>query len=288
LTTAGEEYHVYDYQVDLGGDSAPARVINLVEPNCKVLEIGAGPGSITRHLSGVKQCDVVALEVDESAIRKLKPHARRIMAADLNVANWAEQLADEAPFDYVIAADVLEHVLDPLAVLKGMRSLLGPKGSVILSLPHVGHHAIIACLMDEDFGYRDWGLLDRTHIRFFGVKNIENLYADAGLAIAEAQFVVRHPIETEFADKWQKLSPELQSALSANPYGNVYQVVSRAMAVANVATPIKLMGMPVENRGQQTAALVAMGPARAWARKNLSPERRRKLLNLARRIGLKI
>lgn len=288
MSVLDNEKHVYDYQVDLYGDSAAARVLNFVKPNCKVLEIGAGPGSITRHLSGIKQCDVVALEVDESAIRKLEPHARRVMAADLNVANWAERLADEAPFDYVIAADVLEHVLDPLAVLKGMKSLLGPKGSVILSLPHVGHHAIIACLMDEDFGYRDWGLLDRTHIRFFGVKNIETLYADAGLAIAEAKFVVRHPIETEFAEQWKKLSPELQSALAANPYGHVYQVVSRAMVVANVAAPIKLMEMPVESRGQQVATLVAMGPVRAWARKNLSLERRRKLLNLARRFGLKI
>lgn len=288
MTSAIEEYHVYDYQVDLGGDSAAARVINLVEPNCKVLEIGAGPGSITRHLSGLKQCDVVALEVDNSAIRKLKPHARRIVAADLNVANWTDQLADEAPFDYVIAADVLEHVLDPLAVLKAMKSLLGPKGSVILSLPHIGHHAIIACLMDENFGYRDFGLLDRTHIRFFGVKNIEKLYADAGLAIAEAQFVVRHPIETEFAEEWQKLSPELQSALSANPYGHVYQVVSRAMVVENIATPIRLMEMPVENRGPRAATLAAMGPALSWARKNLSLEQRRKLRALARRIGLKI
>jgi 2-polyprenyl-3-methyl-5-hydroxy-6-metoxy-1,4-benzoquinol methylase len=288
LTLAGEDRHVYEYQVDLGGDSAAARVINLVEPNSKVLEIGAGPGSITRHLSGVKQCDVVALEVDESAIRKLKPHARRIMAADLNIANWAEQLADEAPFDYVIAADVLEHVLDPLAVLKAMKSLLGPKGSVILSLPHVGHHAIIACLMDENFGYRDWGLLDRTHIRFFGMKNIEKLYADAGLAIAEAQFVVRHPIETEFAEEWQKLSSELQSALSANPYGHVYQVVSRAMVAENIATPIKLMELPVENRGPRVATLAAMGPAVGWARKTLSPNQRRKLLNMARRLGLKI
>lgn len=288
MSVPDHEYHVYDYEVNLNGDSAAARVINLVKPNCKVLEIGAGPGSITRHLSGLKQCDVIALEVDESAIRKLKPHARCIIAADLNLTNWTEQLANEAPFDYVIAADVLEHVLDPLAVLKGMKSLLGPNGSVILSLPHVGHHAIIACLMDEDFGYRDSGLLDRTHIRFFGLKNIDKLYADAGLAIAEAQFVVYHPIETEFAEQWQKLSSELKRALSANPYGHVFQVVSRAMVVANVATPIKLMEMPVENRGTHAATRVALGPALAWARKNLSPELRGKLRNLARRIGLKI
>ncbi len=288
MELADNEFHVYDYVVDLNGDSAPARVIRLVEPNSKVLEIGAGPGSITRHLSGGKQCDVVALEVDESAIRKLKSHARRIVASDLNVANWAEQLAEEAPFDYVIAADVLEHVLNPLAVLKGMKSLLGPKGSVILSLPHVGHHAIIACLMDEDFGYRDWGLLDKTHIRFFCIKNIEKLYADAGLAIAEAQFVVRHPAETEFAEQWQKLSPELQQALRANPYGHVYQVVSRAMASNNVATPVKLMEMPVESRFTQAATLVATGLFRAWARRNLNDERRRQLLSLARKVGLKI
>lgn len=44
-----------------------------------------------------------------------------------------------------------------------------------LSLPHVGHAAIAGCLIDEDFEYRQWGLLDRTHVRFFGIKNVQNL-----------------------------------------------------------------------------------------------------------------
>ena len=45
-------------------------------------------------------------------------------------------------------------------------------------------------MLQEDFEYRNWGLLDRTHIRFFGIKNIQALFENAGLKIVHAEFVV--------------------------------------------------------------------------------------------------
>ena len=58
------EAHTYEYDIDLESDIAPARVLRMVGRNKRVLEIGAGPGSITRHLSGTLGCHVVALEID--------------------------------------------------------------------------------------------------------------------------------------------------------------------------------------------------------------------------------
>lgn len=195
--------HVYEYDIDLTSDVAPARVIRMVKPGSKVLEIGAGPGSITRHLIGTLGCDTVALEVDPSAIEVLRTYVPRVYASDLNDPNWTEEIRTEnGLFDYVIAADVLEHVYNPWQVLEGMTSLLAEGGAIILSVPHVGHASVAACLVDEDFEYWPWGLLDRTHIRFFGVKNVQSLINGAGLAIEEAQFVVRTPEMTEFAARW--------------------------------------------------------------------------------------
>ncbi len=284
--------HLYEYGVDLDGDSAPARVIRLVASGSKVLEVGAGPGSITRHLSGMKNCDVVALEVDQTALLKLRPHARRVVSADLNDAAWIDMLAGETDFDFVIAADVLEHVYQPLAVLKAMKGFLRPGGSVILSLPHVGHSGVASCLYDQDFDYRDWGLLDRTHIRFFGIKNMTRLYADAGLAIAEAQFVVRRPDETEFAERWSRMPDDLRRVLTGNPFGNVYQVVSRAMAVEHVQNPVDLISLPIEDR-EFPAPVPEPVPVpktllHAWARQNLGPESRRRLRSMFARAGIRL
>jgi 2-polyprenyl-3-methyl-5-hydroxy-6-metoxy-1,4-benzoquinol methylase len=237
--------HNYDYDIDLAGDSAPARVLRLCGRDKKVLEIGAGPGSITRHLTRTNNCDVVALEIDPTAIRILKDHCRKVYSFDLNDPEWPRQLDAEGKFDVVIAADVLEHVYDPLSVLRGMKTLLNDNGRVLLSLPHVGHCVIGACLMDEDFEYRDWGLLDKTHIRFFGLRNIQRLYANAGLAITEAEFVIRRPEETEFAERWAGLPQYVRDALSSNPHGHIYQVVSTAKPVGRAERSITLIDVPV-------------------------------------------
>src|SRR5262245_56898125 len=70
--------HTYEYSVDLGSDTAAAHVVLMTGRNKKVLEIGAGPGSITRHLSGTSNCDVVTAEIDSSAIEKLRPFCRSV------------------------------------------------------------------------------------------------------------------------------------------------------------------------------------------------------------------
>ncbi|HVY19593.1 MAG TPA: class I SAM-dependent methyltransferase [Bauldia sp.] len=239
--------HTYEYDIDLTSDTAPARVLRMIAKGSKVLEIGAGPGSITKHLSGTLGCDVVALEIDPTAIEVLRPRARSVHALNLNDPNWSNTLAAvEGAFDYVIAADVLEHVYDPWRVLAGMKSLLNETGSVVLSVPHVGHAAIVACLLDEDFEYRPWGLLDKTHIRFFGIKNIQALYASQGLAIQQAEFVVRTPAMTEFAARWRRLPPDTAKAIERNRFGLIYQVVSRAVPRERAAKNIQLTHLSVD------------------------------------------
>lgn len=245
--------HTYEYDIDMNSDVAPARVLRMVKPGSKVLEIGAGPGSITRHLSGTLECDVVALEIDPSAIEKLKPFARSVYPMDLNDDSWSDIVREKDwVFDYVIAADVLEHVYDPWSVLSGMKSLLNDTGSVILSLPHVGHAAIAGCLVDEDFEYRDWGLLDRTHVRFFGIKNVQHLLSSQGMSIEQAEFVVRSPEMTEFSHRWSRLPQDVQAALQRNRYSHVFQVVSRSVPKERAVNDIYLMGLPVEQPDEET------------------------------------
>jgi len=288
----GSPRHTYQYDVDLSSDTAPARVIRMTGRGKKVLEIGAGPGSITRHLSGTNGCDVVALEVDPTAIEKLRPFCRKIYASDLNERDWPAVLADEGKFDVVIAADVLEHLYDPLSTLRGMASLLNESGAVILSLPHAGHCVINACLMDEDFEYREWGLLDKTHIRFFGLKNIQSLYANAGLAITDAQFVVRAPEETEFAERWKRLPAKVRDALSSNPYSCIYQVVTKAEPVERAVSAITLLDVPVEHRATDAFEQRAINPLRlaaaSAARRCLSPNARLRVKSFAESMGIRL
>ena len=238
--------HKYDYEIDLTDDSAQARVLRMVGEGKRVLEIGAGQGSMTRILRQNLNCRITAVEIDENSIQALTPLCERVVRTDLNDPGWAETLRSEGVFDVVVVADVLEHLYDPWSVFQQMKGFIGPDGYIVVSIPHAGHNAILASLINEDLEYRESGLLDRTHIRFFGMKNIQELFDNAGVTIAEARFVVRLPDETELGDAWARLPASTRIALLKNKFGQVYQVVVKAVSNQSGVPRISLLDLPVE------------------------------------------
>jgi 2-polyprenyl-3-methyl-5-hydroxy-6-metoxy-1,4-benzoquinol methylase len=240
----------YEYEVFRSGNNALAYALELTGSNKRVLEVGAGSGMMTNQLVHWKNCDVVALEINPESVEKLRSFVDRAYLADLNKEGWTDAIAGEGKFDSVLAADVLEHLYDPWAAIRTMKSLLTDEGSIVISLPHAGHSAIIACLFEENFEYRDMGLLDKTHIRFFGLHNIQALHANAGLAIVDARFVVYQPEITEFAERWRQVPKYVKSALSRHRHGNVYQVVTKAVPIERAgARSINLFDLPVQLPG---------------------------------------
>ena len=230
----------YEYEFDLDGNSAAAAVIRFVKPGSKVLEIGAGSGAITKHIVETRKCEAVAVEINPVSVKKLEQICESVHALDLNDTLWPKALFKSGKFDYVIAADVLEHVYDPWTVLRGMKSMLNDTGSIILSLPHAGHSSVVANFYDGDVEYQEWGLLDKTHVRFFGLHNIEGLYESAGLAIVRCHFVMKPPKQTEFADRWKALPLEIRKALGNRKIANVYQIVTEAMPIERAGDKITL------------------------------------------------
>jgi 2-polyprenyl-3-methyl-5-hydroxy-6-metoxy-1,4-benzoquinol methylase len=237
--------HKYEYVVDTESASAPAHVVRMVGHNKRVLEVGCGPGSITRILAQQNGCEVTGLELDPDAINVVAPYCSQVIQADLNSEAWPDLLVGADKFDVVIAADVLEHLYDPWTTIRRMTSLLKPDGYLVISLPHAGHAAVMACLFNGDFEYRDWGLLDRTHIRFLGFQNIEALIAQAGLKIVEAQYVTIQPQNTELASSWSKLPVAMQDALMSSKYAEVYQVVMKAVPIDTAGIAITMTPPPL-------------------------------------------
>ena len=235
-----QEHHKYEYEIDPISDTAAANVIRMVGQKKRVLEVGCGPGSITRILARQGECRVTGLEHDMEAIAKVTPYCESIMQVDLNGVEWIRLLDGAERFDVVVAADVLEHLYDPWRTLRELVSFINPDGYLVISLPHVGHAAVVSCLINGDFEYRDWGLLDRTHIRFFGLKNIEALFAQADLKIVEAKYVIIPPERTEFAESWSRLSGTVQDTLKSSAHAHVYQVVVKAVPLSYTGDPVPL------------------------------------------------
>lgn len=286
-TSMNDKRHNYEYEVDTSSETAPANVVRMAGRGKRVLEVGCGPGSITKILSQQGGCQVTGLEIDPEAIKKVAPYCNRVLQADLNSAEWPNLLDDTERFEVVVAADVLEHLYDPWKALQRMIPFVNPSGYLVISLPHVGHAAVISCMINGDFEYRDWGLLDRTHIRFFGLKNIEALFAQAGLKIIEASYVTMLPEETEFAASWARLSSNLQDSLMSCKYSEVYQVVVKAVPIDRPSVAVPLV--PPGHKYQRTP--FAAGITASWKMRlgqRLSPQLKKYIRQGLNLLGVKL
>lgn len=287
------ERHKYEYKVDLNADTAAAKVVRMVGSEKRVLEIGAGPGSIAKLLREFGKCRVTAAELDERAIEKLKEIGIETIKCDLNDTDWATRVTKKGMYQVVVAADVLEHLYDPWNTLKEMKDVLQKDGYIVVSLPHIGHNAVIGCLLNADFEYQEWGLLDKTHIRFFSIKNIQHLFSQAGLKIIEAEFVVRETEQTEFSRYWRKLPEQLRRELNKNKFGTVYQVVIKAIPVSSPGKSLKLESLAVPTVGtnilsSMTFRLRAITYVKKMARSYLSIKMRTRISNFLIRAGMKL
>lgn len=284
--------HKYEYSVDIQAETAAAKVVRMVGQNRRTLEIGAGPGSISRLLKEYGNCRITAIELDETAIEKLSSFCEKVYQCDLNDPSWTQVVSEGGKFDVVVAADVLEHLYDPWATLSAMGSILNQDGYVVISLPHVGHSAVVGCLINADFRYQEWGLLDRTHIRFFGIQNIQKLFEQAGLKIIDAEFVVKNPEETEFAHLWRKLSSPLRQELDKNKYGTVYQVVVKAVPATALGKALNLTDLDVPSTAFDAVQYHSFKSQlrhlpRKIARRFLSMKTRYRIAQILDRLGIK-
>lgn len=217
----------YDYEFDPNDTSTAARVCRLVGHERRVLELGCAAGAMSAVLSRHYRCTVTGVEYDPVALVHARPFCDAVFQADLNDENWHESFTAQS-FDSVLAADVLEHLQDPMRCLEQIRSLLGPNGELIVSVPNIAHGGVIAALLSNDFPYRDIGLLDRTHIHFFTSLTLGTMLHQAGFQVVHAETVDTGPEHPEFRAYWQNLPAGARQWLADQPAGRPYQIIMHA------------------------------------------------------------
>ena len=162
-------------------DQERPEVAALVPAHCRcVLEVGCGEGNLGRLLRRRGHV-VTGLELVPEAAARARNHLDRVVTADVELDGLP---FPDASFDAVIFADVLEHLVDPWRVLRRAAQLLAPGGVVVASIPNVQNLDVIRRLLRGRFDYRERGILDRGHLRFFTLHSIRELFAQAGLTLA--------------------------------------------------------------------------------------------------------
>ncbi|MDP1820790.1 MAG: class I SAM-dependent methyltransferase [Acidimicrobiales bacterium] len=215
-------------------NNAHAFSLAMIGRDKDVLELGCAAGHVTQAL--VEQgCRVVGIEYDARAAEAAAEIADDVVVTSLFDPGAVTKAVAGREFDVVYAGDVLEHLIDPAGVLQECREALRPGGYAVISLPNVAHVDVKLALLAGRFEYRDYGLLDRTHLRFFTRASITQLVEDAGFHLVELHRVMRPPFETELEVNASDVPSEILRAALEDPEAQSYQFVLRAVPVDGTA-----------------------------------------------------
>jgi acetyltransferase-like isoleucine patch superfamily enzyme/2-polyprenyl-3-methyl-5-hydroxy-6-metoxy-1,4-benzoquinol methylase len=256
---AGGDAPRYDFdEIDLDSGSVHADVVHLVGRDVRVLELGTATGYMSRVLSQ-RGCDVVGVEFDAEMAERAAAFCERMIVGDLDRLDLEAELGDDR-FDAIVAADVIEHLKDPLGLLERLRPFLKEGGHFVISIPNIAHGSVRLALLSGRFEYGDWGLLDSTHLRFFTRESFERLLEEAGLGLVELR---RHDLPLDASEvKFEPsaIPAQLPEEVEADPEARTYQFVARAAPMAAEARRLshhrlrdleEPRPLPVVGRGEQ-------------------------------------
>ncbi len=150
----------------------------LIPPTVKVLEVGCASGYLGSRLAA-KGCAVWGIERDLEAFTNIPQEGYvEVLRADvqqLQVLPWPLH-----SFDVILAADVLEHLIDPAQTLRLLRPYLREGGRLLVSLPNIAHLSVRLGLLRGAFRYEASGILDRTHVHLYTFATAVELVNDGG------------------------------------------------------------------------------------------------------------
>jgi len=219
----------YDVEVDLAAapETSHARMVELVGSNKRVLDVGCSTGYLARALAAFGNT-VSGVEYDAAAAKEAEPDLAELVVGDLEALDLVAAFGEGA-FDVVMFGDVLEHLRDPLRVLRGARPLLAPGGSAVISVPNIAHGDVRLALLKGRFRYTKLGLLDETHTRFFTRENLDTFLRDAGFVPVDVRRTYAPLFGTEVGIGPDEVDPAVVEELRADPEAETYQFVLRAV-----------------------------------------------------------
>lgn len=199
---------MWDGDVHPAYDSARPEVLALVPGSARtVLDIGCSTGAVSAPLRAGGAV-VTGIEADPGLAARARGALDRVVEGDLTALAAAGGPVEGGPFDCVIAADVLEHLPDPWAVVRWIDAdLLAPGGSLVVSVPNIRHLQTVRALVRGRWRYDEVGIFDRTHLRFFARGNLPELLDGTALEIVDLRR--NRLVELDLRSRWNRLAPYL-------------------------------------------------------------------------------
>ncbi|MFJ5964188.1 MULTISPECIES: class I SAM-dependent methyltransferase [unclassified Bacillus (in: firmicutes)] len=168
----------------------PVIVNRIRDEWTSILDIGCGTGQLGKALKQEGRT-ICGIESFEHAAKQAELELDHVLCGNIEQMTLPYR---QEQFDCIIFGDVLEHLLDPWAVLKKVKPFLKKEGTILSSIPNIGHISTVLELLAGRWSYTDAGLMDQTHLRFFTLHEIHALFQSAGYRIRDLETIrVQHP-----------------------------------------------------------------------------------------------
>jgi 2-polyprenyl-3-methyl-5-hydroxy-6-metoxy-1,4-benzoquinol methylase len=171
------------YPIKLSKYSSHSKIARFLNSETKlnesisILDIGCSKGEL-RDLIKANSVRYVGVEPFREDFQSAQTKGLEVI--NCSAEDAMTQIKER--FEFIVFADVLEHLQDPAAVLESCHGLLKPKGKIIISIPNIAHFSTRATLLFGQWNYTDRGILDRTHLRFFTKKSFRAEIVDCGFS----------------------------------------------------------------------------------------------------------
>jgi len=157
----------------------------------KVLELGCARGYFCELVKQTFGAECWGVEINPQIARSAATRLDRVINADVNEA--MAQVPD-GYFDCIVCNDILEHLADPYSLLIRLKAKLAPAGVVVASLPNVRYCTVLYHLViSGTWDYKDSGILDRTHLRFFTYKSLVKMWRELGYELVTIEGLEPEP-----------------------------------------------------------------------------------------------
>lgn len=163
-------------------------VYGFITPSSAVLDVGCWTGSLGTTLMKHKNCVIDGIDNNAEVLQKAKDYGYTDVY-NINL-NELEKLSIKPKlYDFIVFADVLEHILYPEQILNYYKSYLKKDGKIVVCLPNIGFLLYRIKLLFGKFEYKNVGVMDKTHVKLYTLHTMKQLFEDSGLKILK---IVKH------------------------------------------------------------------------------------------------
>ncbi len=180
----------YPYQPEI--NQVAFNLVSMVIKDKKevknILDVGCGFGLLSKKLKKTyPKLDLYGIEHAKEASQSSQEILKLLQCNIEDIASIKRKLKTQK-FDVIIFSDVLEHLYDPVEIIKSYKSFLKQDGTIVVTVPNIANIFSRIALLFGYFNYSETGVMDKTHIRFFNRKNLKQLAKESDLKIVSQKY----------------------------------------------------------------------------------------------------